>query len=643
MTKKVRKQGASASSVSSVVKSLALPGKSKAALQKPALFSSPEKRSVILCLLLVVTTLALYNPVNRHSFVNYDDDRYVTENPHVDDGLSASTISWALTSTEQGNWHPLTWLSHALDYQLFHLNPAGHHFTSLLIHAANAVLLFLVLVYATRRTGPSLFVALLFALHPINVESVAWIAERKNVLSTFFCLATIGAYFWYAQKVSWQRYLTVIVLFAFALMSKPMAVTLPFVLLLLDYWPLGRILSSPAGTLQVTPQPPSRLVTEKLLLFTLSAASAVITMQAQQAGGAMRSTLQYSLDVRLENALVAYAMYLWKTIWPLRLAPLYPHPGDSLATWQVAASILVLAAISGIVLKFRAQGYLVTGWLWFLGTLVPVIGLIQVGDQAMADRYAYIPLIGIFVMIAWTVADLADARHLGLVPRLIPVVCILMAHSVASYRQLSYWSNSYALWTHALAVTDRNFIAQDNLGGALLLLGKSDEAYPHFQAAAEINPRDPMSHANLGAYLQEHGRLADAVEQYNQSIGLTSDAGLLAVTYANLGNAYRRLGQDAQAQESYGRALRLNPAQFNAYLGLGQLLEKQSQTDEAIRNYSRSVELRPTDEGFLLLGHVLESAGRRSEALAAYQAALKLSPSLPEAQHAVDALTANPR
>jgi Tfp pilus assembly protein PilF/uncharacterized membrane protein (GlpM family) len=607
------------------------------------LFQSLQKRNVILCLLLVVATLALYNPVNRHAFVNYDDDRYVTENPHVHDGLSTSTISWAWASTEHANWHPLTWLSHALDYQLFHLNPAGHHFTSLLIHAANAVLLFLVLVYATGRVGPSLFVAGLFALHPINVESVAWIAERKNVLSTFFFLATIGAYFWYAQKVSWQRYLAVIVLFAFGLMSKPMVVTLPLVLLLLDYWPLGRIHASPTPALQVAPRPRSRLLAEKLPLLALSAASAVITMQAQQAGGAMRSTVQFSLGVRLENAVVAYAMYLWKTIWPSRLAPLYPHPGDSLAAWQVAASMLVLAAITGIVLRIRAKGYLVTGWLWFLGTLVPVIGLIQVGDQAMADRYAYIPLIGIFVMIAWGAADLADARPIGVAPRLIPAACILLALSVTTYRQLSYWSNSYDLWTHALTVTDRNFIAQDNLGGALLLLGKPEEAYTHFQAAAEINPRDPMSHANLGAYLQEHGRLADAVEQYNRAISLTSDAGLLAATYANLGNACRRLGQNAQARESYGRALRLNPGQFNAYLGLGQMLEKQSQVDEAIRNYSRSVELRPTDEGFLLLGHALESAGRRTEALAAYQAALKLSPSLPEAQHAVDALTANPR
>jgi tetratricopeptide (TPR) repeat protein len=309
----------------------------------------------------------------------------------------------------------------------------------------------------------------------------------------------------------------------------------------------------------------------------------------------------------------------------------------------VVAATLVLTAITAVVLRFRAKRYLLTGWLWYLGTLVPVIGVVQVGDQAMADRYAYIPLIGIFVMLVWGAADLADARHLGLTPRLVPAALILLALSVTTHRQLGYWSNSLDLWTHALAVTDDNFIAQDNVGGALLLLGKPDQAYPHFQAASQINPRDPMSHSNLGAYLQQQGRLDEAVEQYHRAISLTSDRGLLAATYANLGNAYRKLGQDPQAQESYDQALRVNPGQFNAYLGLGQLREKQNQVEEAIRNYSRSVELRPTDEGFLLLGHALESAGRRAEALAAYQSALKLSPGLPEAQHAVDALTVNVR
>ena len=588
----------------------------------------------------MVATLALYNPVNRHPFVNYDDDRYITENPHVHNGLTWPTITWAFTATEQGNWHPLTWLSHALDYQLFHQNPAGHHFTSLLIHAANAVLLFLFLMYATRRLGPSLFVAALFALHPINVESVAWVAERKNVLCTFFFFATLIAYGWYARQPDWRRYLVFAGLFVLGLMSKPMVITLPFVLLLLDYWPLGRIRG---GRADATAAPLSKLVVEKLPLIALSAASAVITMQAQRAGGAMRSTAQFSLAVRLENAVMAYAMYLWKMIWPSHLSPIYPHPGDSLAGWQVGTSALVLLAVTAVALKFRARRYLLTGWLWFLGTLVPVIGLVQVGDQAMADRYAYIPLVGIFIMIAWRIADLADSKQIGLVVRVIPAACVLLALSFATNRQLGYWSSNYDLWTHAVAVTGRNFIAQDNLGGALLWLGKTDEAYLHFQAAAEINPLDPMSRSNLGAYLQEHGHMAEAIEKYNRVITLTSDPGLLAATYANLGAAYRKLGEDEKARTSYDQALQLNPNQYNAYLGLGELLEKQSRLDDAISNYSKAVELRPTDTGFLLLGRALERTGRRSEALAAYQAALKLSPEMPEAQHAVDALSGSTR
>lgn len=587
----------------------------------------------------MVATLALYNPVNRHPFVNYDDDRYVTENLHVHNGLTWETITWAFTATEQGNWHPLTWLSHALDWQLFHQNATGHHFTSLLIHAANAVLLFLFLIYATGRVGPSWLVAALFALHPINVESVAWVAERKNVLCTFFFFAALIAYCWYARKPDLRRYLAFAGLFALGLMSKPMVITLPFVLLLLDYWPLGRIRGVPAGTPPIAQAPLSGLLVEKLPLLLLSAASAVITMQAQRAGGAIRSTAQFSFGIRLENAVVAYATYLWKMIWPLRLAPIYPHPGDSLAVWKVVISALVLLAVTAVVLRFRSRRYLLTGWLWFLGTLVPVIGLVQVGDQAMADRYAYIPLVGIFVMIAWGAADLADSRQIGVTARLLPAACILLALSFATNRQLGYWSSNYDLWTHALAVTDKNFIAQDNLGGALLLLDEPDEAYSHFQAAAEINPSDPMSHSNLGAYLQEHGKLPEAMQQYDRTLSLTSDAGLLAATHANLGTAYRKLGEDEKASDHYDQALRLNPNLSSAYLGLGQLLEKQNQLDDAIQNYSKAVELRPTDAGFLLLGHALERAGRRPEALASYQAALKLSPENPEAQHAVDALS----
>ncbi len=586
-----------------------------------------------------MATLLVYNPVNGHGFVNYDDDRYVTENAHVRAGFSWNTIGWALTSTEQANWHPLTWLSHALDYQLFHLNAAGHHFTSLLIHALNAALLFLLLVWATGRVGSSLLVAGLFALHPINVESVAWISERKNVLSTFFFLAAIGAYGWYALKPNWKRYAAVAALFALGLMAKPMVITLPFVLILLDYWPLGRIQGSPEFAMPVPQKAMSGLLLEKVPLLLLSAASALITVRAQQAGGSIRSMLQISLGVRIENALVAYVLYLWKMGWPARLAPLYPHPGDSLPAWQIALSLAVLMSITAVVLKFRSKRYLLVGWLWFLGTLIPVIGLVQVGDAAMADRYAYIPLIGALVMIAWGLADLADALKLSLASRMIPVACVLLVLGFATRRQLNYWANSYDLWSHTLAVTAPNFIAQDNLGGALLLMGEPDQAYAHFQAAAEINAHDPMSHSNIGAYLQQHGHLEEAVAQYKIAVGLTSDPGLLTTTYANLGSAYRDLGEDRQALQSYDEALRLNANQFNAFLGLGVLEEKQGKLDDAILNYSRAVEIAPSAPGYVRLGHALQRAGRRQDAVAAYRAALAISPDLKEAQDEVNVLS----
>jgi protein O-mannosyl-transferase len=613
--------------------------KSTPVAQPAGLFSSPEKHNLVFCLLLAVVTLALYNPVNRHPFVNYDDDRYVTENSHVRQGLAWATFTWALTSTEQANWHPLTWLSHALDCSLFRLNPAGHHLTSVLLHAANVILLFLLLTRATGCVGPSLFVAAAFALHPINVESVAWVAERKNVLCTMFFLLTLMAYSWYVRKPGWQRYLLVVALFVAGLASKPMVITLPFVLLLWDYWPLERVRGPDSGfgdpgAAYSWP----RLALEKLPLFALSAASAVITMKAQQAGGAVRSTAQFSLGVRVETAIYGYSEYLWKMVWPARVAPLYPHAGDSLAAWQVALAALPLIAITLVVWRFRTHRYLIAGWLWFLGTLVPVIGLVQVGDAAMADRYTYIPLIGIFLMIAFGAADPAAAKHIGLGWRAIPAAAALILLALITHRQIGYWQSSQDLWTHTLEVTQNNFVAEDNLGGALTLEGKPDEAFPHFEAAARINPHDPMSRSNLGTYLQNHGRITEAISQYQSAIALTSDPGLLAHTYANLGEAQRVLGLDEMAQQSFEEALRLNPKQSDAWLGMGLQGQKQGRLNEAIRDFSHAVELYPTGEGYLDLGRSLQQAGRGSEALEAYRQALILAPDLADAQRAMDAL-----
>jgi protein O-mannosyl-transferase len=606
------------------------------------MFASPEKRNPIVCLLLAVVTLAIYNPVNRHPFANYDDDRYVVNNPHVRQGLTADTVAWALTSTEQANWHPLTWMSHALDCSLYGSNPVGHHFASVLLHAVNVMLLFLLLMWATRRLGPSLFVAVLFALHPIEVESVAWVAERKNVLCTTFFFLALWAYGWYSRKPSWQRYLAVAALFAAGLASKPMVITLPFVLLLLDYWPLARVhaagLQSKIEADKIGPTFSwVQLAIEKLPLLALSAASAVITMRAQQAGGAVRTTAEVSFGARIATAIYAYAMYLWKMVWPARLAPLYPHPGDSLATWQVLVAGLVLLAITAFAWRFRARRYLLVGWLWFLGTLVPVLGLVQVGEAAMADRYAYIPLIGIFVMIAFGIADWAEEKRLGFWPS-VPAVAVLVAFAFTTHRQIGYWQSNYDLWSHTLAVTENNFVAENNLGGALILEGREEDAHPHFEAAARINPRDPMSRSNLGIYFQNHNQLHEAVAQYEAAIDLTSDPGLLAQTYSNLGAAHRALGEDEPARQSFEQSLHLNPNQSNAWLGLGLLARKQGKLEEAISDLSRLVELQPNAQGYFELGRTLAQAGHVPEALDAYQQALKISPDFVEAQQAAEAL-----
>ena len=478
------------------------------------MFASPEKRNPIVCLLLAVLTLALYNPVNRHPFANYDDDRYVVNNPHVRQGLTADTFTWALTATEQANWHPLTWMSHALDCSLFRLNPAGHHFTSILLHVVNVILLFLLLMWATERLGPSLFVAALFALHPINVESVAWVAERKNVLCMMFFFLTLWAYGWYARKPDWKRYLAVAALFAAGLASKPMVITLPFVLLLLDYWPLARVRGANAAASEPLPAFPwSRLALEKLPLLALSAASAVITMRAQQAGGAVRTTAEVSFGARIATAIWAYAMYLWKMVWPARLAPLYPHPGDSLAAWQVVVAAAVLIAISVAVLRLRTRRYLLVGWLWFLGTLVPVIGLVQVGEAAMADRYAYIPLIGIFVMIAFGAADWAEQKKFGRWAA-VPAAAILFALALATHRQIGYWQSNYDLWSHTLAVTENNFVAENNLGGALILEGREEEAHASLRGrGADQSQRshEPQQSRNLFSKTRPDARSRGAV------------------------------------------------------------------------------------------------------------------------------------
>ena len=536
----------------------------------PASFPLSGNRAYLLGLLLILLSVGLYYPVRTHPYVNYDDNVYVTDNVHVKDGLTWDTIGWAFVTDDGGNWHPLTWLSHALDVEMYDLTPGSHHQTSMLLHAFNAALLFWVLLRATGYAGRSFMVAALFAVHPVNVESVVWIAERKTVLSMTFFLLALGAWRWYAAKPHALRYAVVAVLFALGLMAKPQIITFPFVLLLWDYWPLGRLALRPSpsalrqnssgetsGEKRTANSEWRWLLLEKLPLFAIAAASAVMTMKAQRASGAVLSFDSTPLSVRLSNGLVSYVKYLMNAFWPTGLAPMYPHPGDSLRAWQVYGALLILLTITLLVVERRRRPYLLVGWLWFLGTLVPMIGLVQVGRQAMADRYAYLPLLGIFIMVCWGVAEWAAEKRLpsALLPA-VSVVVVLALSNVAR-RQIGYWADNVILWTHTIQVTPPNYVAQDNLGGALMGHKRLDEAVVHFREAAAIHPVDPISTFNIGFYDQEHGDFYGAIEQYKKAIILTTSPSVKIQAWNDMGIAYRSLGNSQQARECFEAAKKL--------------------------------------------------------------------------------------
>jgi protein O-mannosyl-transferase len=589
------------------------------------------------CLFLAIATFAIYGSSLRHPFVNYDDQDYVTQNTHVQAGLTAKTLAWAFTTTEADNWHPLTWLSHALDCQLYGLDPFGHHLTSVLLHLCNAILLFLMLAWVTGSTGSSLLVAAIFAVHPLNVESVAWVAERKNVLSTLFFLLGLAAYGWYAAHPTVKRYLGLCGLFALGLASKPMVITLPFVLLLLDFWPLKRIQgwgepmsvvarprrnrkSQPEDSISqtafpVTTAPFFRLVLEKLPLLALCAASAAVTIVAQRAA-AIRSLQRFSFEVRLENAIYAYASYIWKAFWPTQLAAYYPHPGSTLEVWRVGLAAFLLFAVSGLVWKQRqARGYLLTGWLWYLGTLVPVIGIIQVGDQAMADRYAYVPLIGLFVMLIFGIADWANSREIGFQWRAAVAIAVLAGLSFLTWRQIGFWQSDYVLWVHALQVTRRNNLAEESMSKALLMQGRAEEALPGLQKASSRSPGDPIKHANLGADLAQCGRLQEAIGEYQAAIPLTSDTTLQIRFFESLATLYDALGDYSKVRETYRQALQNAP----------------EQSSEMIQRLTEDVATESAGSRYLQLGLLLQEAGRSAEARSAFQQAIALDPALDQA------------
>ena len=519
------------------------------------------KQAVGLSAVLLIATIALYFPVVHHPFANIDDQGYVYENLHVQNGLTLSTFTWAIKTFDDSNWHPLTWISHAMDCQIFGLDPAGHHAMNMVWHAVDVVVLFWVLLFATGFVGRSFMVAALFALHPINVESVAWVAERKTMVSTLFFLLALGAYRWYALRPSNARYLTVAGLFILGLMGKPQVITFPFVLLLWDYWPLRRMFpdapsSGESGSSAwFPPKTFLALIKEKIPLFFICAADSLITMKAQHVGHPQY--WPYSIWIRIGNSIVAYVRYIGKAIWPSNLAIMYLHPGSNLRLWQVALSAVLLLGITAIVLFYRRYRYLLVGWFWFLGTMVPTIGLMQVGRQAMADRYAYQSFLGLFVILCWGVADWARQEHLPKIALPVVSVALLLVLSGLTYRQIGYWSDNLTLWTHTLDATGNNWMAHDLVGGLLMASGHHDEALVHYRAVLETNPTDPGVNIFLALEEQKHGKNREAIPLYQNALKGMDDPLERAKAYQNMAIAYRSLGDNFHAEDCQRKAAKL--------------------------------------------------------------------------------------
>ena len=559
-------------------------------------------------LLLVGIVLIAYGSVWSFEFVNIDDDLYLTDYPQIQRGLSWDNALWAMTAMEAAFWHPLTWLSHMLDTQLFGLNPAGHHLTNLLLHIANVLLLFAVLQKMTGSVWCSAWVATLFALHPLNAESVAWVSQRKTVLSTLFWLLTLLAYVGYVKKPDWKRYLGMMGIFVLGLMAKPMLVTLPCVLLLLDYWPLGRLGKDPKEFWERLP----RLAAEKLPLFIPVAVASVVAIQAQAQMGSISSWQSLPLGIRVPNAVLASALYLKKMVWPTDLAVFYPHPGNALAAWPVALAALVLVGLSvGVWWQGRRSPYLVVGWLWYLGTLFPVSGLIQVGGHAMADRYAYVPLMGLFIILVWGAAELAQTLHLPKTWLLGGSLCVVIVLMGAVRLQVSYWRNSFTLFQHALESTQDNHMAHSNLGIAFLDKNDLDEAMDHFYKALEIKPTHAGVHTNLSIALRRKGMLDMALEHSIRSVQINP---ALAEAHNNLGIAFFQKGRVEEALQEFRQALKLKPDYTTCFYNLGVVLEGEDRIEEAAQSFRQALRLDPEHaQAKQRLTLLLEEVSRRRE------------------------------
>jgi protein O-mannosyl-transferase len=604
---------------------------------------------LLVALALLAATVFAYWTVHENGFVGYDDPRYVADNKLVQRGLTGEGIGWAFRTGSGGNWHPLTWMTHMLDSELWGTWPGGHHVTNVVLHALSTLLLFGFLWRTTGAVGASGFVAGAFALHPLHVESVAWAAERKDTLSTLFWMTTLWAWWWYAARPGVLRYLLVGVSLALGLMSKAMLVTMPFVLLLLDYWPLDRLrAASPARSTapparpgrkgRPAPPPPAppglrpvmlRLVGEKLPLLLLVVVASAIAVTMQRAAGAVQSTDTIPIDLRLRNAIISYVAYLGKTVWPTHLAVFYPYD-RSLPVAEVLGALLLLIAVS--VLAVREAGrrpWLPVGWFWYLGTLVPVIGLIQVGAQGLADRYTYVPLTGIFIIVAWTGAELTRGRT-ARVATGAAAVATLVVWAALSREQVRYWRNSVTLYEHAIAVTSGNYMMHYNLGKELQDLRRIDDAIPHYEAAARFNRQFAPPHNNLGVVYAERGRNAEAIEHYTEAIRIHPRD---AEAHNNLGNVLSNAGRGAEAVEHFATATRLKPDYVAAYSNAALSLLRLGRDEEAATQARAALRLNPRfAQAHNMLGTALAKLGKPRDAIAAYREALRLSPGWPPAQ-----------
>jgi tetratricopeptide (TPR) repeat protein len=575
---------------------------------------------------LAVSTFVVYGQVLTHEFINFDDDTYIWANPMVAAGLTWKGVAWAFTTFDSANWHPLTWLSHMVDSKLFGLHAGGHLFVNTLLHVVNALLLFWFLRRVTGATWQSAIIAALFALHPLHVESVAWASERKDTLSTAFGLLCLLAYSRYVAAPSWRRYGLVALWLALGLMAKPMLVTWPFVLLLLDYWPFNRITWPPAnsgGRSSLGAFWP--LIREKVPFFFLAIMSMLVTYVAQAQGGATRSLSVEPLSWRLVNALVSYTKYLYLTVWPRDLAVFYPVLRGTMPIWQWGLALVLLSAISFFAIRnARSRPYLIVGWLWFVGTLVPVIGLVRIGDQALADRYTYIPSIGLFIAVVFGVSDLVAASRIR---RLVGASASAVSIAVLTFLtglQISRWRDSETLFGYVVSINPRNAVAQNNLGSALGTKGKHAEALPYFAEAVRLDPRYFDALVNMGQALSERGEGDQAVGYFERALEVRPNS---AKTHWHLGLALEKVGKNAEAMEHFHDAVRFAPRDPVMHINLGIKLATQSMFAEAAEQYEQALRLDPNSaEAHNNLGLVLFALGRQKDGLREFSTAIRLKP-----------------